>query len=318
MTRRGFLRGLLGVTLAGFLLALWSFWVTPAWRLRIVRWRILRDDWTGPPLRIVALSDFHVGEPYVGPDRIRRIVARANALDPDLVVLLGDYAAGHRYITRPVRIAEIAPILASLQAPQGVFAILGNHDWWDDKTAQRQGGGPNLYAAALEAAGIPVLSNSAVQRDGFWLAGLEDQQALLRGRQGIVGLDDLPGTLAQVPEDAPLILLAHEPDIFPNVPDRVALTLSGHTHGGQVRLFGWSPVVPSRFGNRYAWGHVREKGRDLVVSGGIGCSIAPVRFGVPPEITVVELSGPRTASAPSRPPPRPAPRTDIPAPTGTR
>lgn len=171
---------------------------------------------------------------------------------------------------------------------------------------------------ALEAAGIPVLSNNSVQRDGFWLAGLEDQQALLRGRQGIVGLDDLPGTLAQVPEDAPLILLAHEPDIFPNVPDRVALTLSGHTHGGQVRLFGWSPVVPSRFGNRYAWGHVREKGRDLVVSGGIGCSIAPVRFGVPPEITVVELSGPRTASAPSRPPPRPAPRTDIPAPTGTR
>ena len=88
----------------------------------------------------------------------------------------------------------------------------------------------------------------------------------------------------------PVVMMAHEPDVFPTVPERVALTLSGHTHGGQVRLFGWSPVVPSKFGNRYAYGHVREDGRDLVVSGGIGCSILPVRLGVTPEITVVEMS----------------------------
>ena len=87
-----------------------------------------------------------------------------------------------------------------------------------------------------------------------------------------------------------MILLAHEPDIFAEMPPRVGLTLSGHTHGGQVRLFGWSPVVPSAYGNRYAWGHVREGGRDLVVSGGIGCSMLPVRFGMPPEITVIEVS----------------------------
>ena len=87
-----------------------------------------------------------------------------------------------------------------------------------------------------------------------------------------------------------VVMMAHEPDIFPKIPERVALTLSGHTHGGQVRLFGWSPMVPSRFGNRYAYGHVCEGGRDLVVSGGIGCSILPVRFGVTPEITVIELS----------------------------
>jgi predicted MPP superfamily phosphohydrolase len=86
-----------------------------------------------------------------------------------------------------------------------------------------------------------------------------------------------------------VILMAHEPDIFVRVPDRVALTLCGHTHGGQVRLMGWSPVVPSAFGNRYAYGHVVEEGRHLVVSGGLGCSILPVRFGVPPEIVVVEL-----------------------------
>ena len=87
-------------------------------------------------------------------------------------------------------------------------------------------------------------------------------------------------------DDAPVILLAHEPDIFPDVPERVSLTLSGHTHGGQVRLFGYSPVVPSRFGNRYAYGHVVEDDRNLIVSGGLGFSILPVRFGVRPEISV--------------------------------
>mmetsp|Transcript_23185 Transcript_23185/g.39688 ORF Transcript_23185/g.39688 Transcript_23185/m.39688 type:complete len:86 (-) Transcript_23185:59-316(-) len=84
--------------------------------------------------------------------------------------------------------------------------------------------------------------------------------------------------------------MAHEPDIFVDMPDLVSLMVSGHTHGGQVRLFGYSPKVPSRYGNRFAYGHVRENGRDLVVSGGIGCSILPVRFGVVPEITVVEIS----------------------------
>ena len=88
-------------------------------------------------------------------------------------------------------------------------------------------------------------------------------------------------------------LLAHEPDIFPNVPDRVAVTLSGHTHGGQVRIRGYSPIVPSRFGNRYAYGAVEENGRHLVISGGIGNSMLPVRFGMPPEVTMVELGGDR-------------------------
>ena len=103
------------------------------------------------------------------------------------------------------------------------------------------------------------------------------------------GLDDLDGTLAQVTDEAPVILMAHEPDVFPKVPPRVALTLSGHTHGGQIRLFGRSPVVPSRYDNRYAYGHVVEDDRNLIISGGLGCSIAPVRFGVPPEIVVVDL-----------------------------
>ncbi len=111
---------------------------------------------------------------------------------------------------------------------------------------------------------------------------------MTRGRH--VGLDDLDGTLEQIEDDAPVILMAHEPDIFPRVPDRVALTLSGHTHGGQIRLGGYSPVVPSKYGNKYAYGHIQENGRDLLVSGGLGCSMIPVRFGVPPEINLIEIS----------------------------
>jgi predicted MPP superfamily phosphohydrolase len=109
-----------------------------------------------------------------------------------------------------------------------------------------------------------------------------------------IGIDDLAGTLRRVPESDPVILLAHEPDIMVQVPERVSLVLSGHTHGGQVRLFGWSPIVPSRFRNRYAYGHVREQ-CDLIVSGGLGCSIIPVRFGMPPEIVLVSIAGAREA-----------------------
>ena len=109
------------------------------------------------------------------------------------------------------------------------------------------------------------------------------------GKRRFTGTDDLAGTLARVSDEAPVILMAHEPDIFPGVPVRVALTVSGHTHGGQIRLFGYSPVVPSRYGNRFAYGHVVENNRHLIVSGGIGCSIMPVRFGVPPEILEIEV-----------------------------
>ena len=154
----------------------------------------------------------------------------------------------------------------------------------------------------MERVGIRVYENDAIRMEkngrAFWLAGLGDQLALLPyrkyGRTAWQGMDDLPGTLAKITDDAPILLMAHEPDIFPKVPSRVSVTLSGHTHGGQVRLFGWSPIVPSRYGNRYAYGHVIEPREDgpatsLIVSGGIGGSILPVRFGMPPEVGLLEL-----------------------------
>ena len=281
----------------------YAFGIELAFRLRVQRYAPKPRNWPDDlPLRIAAIADIHIGEPYMPLSRVDEIVAATNALAPDLIVLLGDYVAGHRFTTRTVGIAELAPRLAGLKAPLGVYAILGNHDWWDDSAAQRAGRGPIIAARALRHAGIPVLENEAerLTKDGrpFWLLGLGDQFALLQpGRRRHRGIDDLPGTLAKITDDAPVILLAHEPDIFPDVPDRVALTFSGHTHGGQVRLFGYSPLVPSRYGNRYAYGHVIENERHLIVSGGLGTSILPVRFGVPPEIVVVDLGAHRAEAA---------------------
>jgi predicted MPP superfamily phosphohydrolase len=296
LTRRHVLKGLLGSVLAGLFSATYGVLVEPSLRLRIQRWQVGPRGWTAGPLRIAVLADLHMCEPWMPLARLRRIVARTNALGADLIVILGDLDAGHRFVSARVPVDRTAGALAELRAPLGVHAILGNHDWWHDRPAQARQAGPSTVAVALAAAGLSVLQNRALRLtapggQGFWLAGLDDQLAFPQGNEVFHGLDDLEGTLAQVDDDVPVILLAHEPDIFPRVPDRVALTLSGHTHGGQLRLFGWSPVVPSAYGNRYAYGPVREGGRDLVVSGGLGCSILPLRIGVVPEITVVEIDG---------------------------
>jgi predicted MPP superfamily phosphohydrolase len=298
-TRRRFLRFMAGLGAAGVSTAAYGFGVEPLFRLRVARYHVMPPRW--PPdlqLTIAAIADLHACDPWMSLNHIAEIVARTNALKPDVIVLLGDYVAGHHHVTRRIPAEEWAPVLAGLKAPLGVHAILGNHDYWDDKTVQREGHGLVVARRGLEAAGIPVYENDAVRltkdRRPFWLAGLGDQLAYFPARHfrpvPRIGLDDLDATLAKVTDDAPVILLAHEPDVAMRVPARVALQLSGHTHGGQVRLFGWSPVVPSRYGNRLAYGHARIN-CDVVVSGGLGCSIMPLRIGVPPEIVLVTLGG---------------------------
>ncbi len=298
ISRRGLLK-LMGSSFVG-LMALGGYALAyePLARLTVSRYALSPPGWPpGLTLRLVALADLHACEPWMSAARIASICSFANELGGDITLLLGDYVSGMNLVTRYVHSSEWSKALATLKAPLGVHAIMGNHDWWEDRTAQTNGGGDTFVHRALAEVGIPVYSNRAnrLEKDGhgFWLAGLEDQLALLPGRKWgrsqMQGLDDLGGTLAQVSDDAPVILLAHEPDIFPRVPERVSLTLSGHTHGGQIRLFGYSPVVPSRYGDRYAYGHIVENGRNIIVSGGLGCSIAPIRFGVPPEILVIDL-----------------------------
>jgi predicted MPP superfamily phosphohydrolase len=268
ISRRQFLKWAAALGATGAAAAAYGFLIEPLWRLTVTRYDLRPKGWPeGLNLKIAALADLHACRPWMDVDRIGSIVQQTNALGADIILLLGDYVGGLRRMAEPVHSSEWAQALASLKAPLGVHAILGNHEWWDDYAVQRAGTGTPFARRALEQVGIPVYENDAVRLEksgqGFWLAGLGDQLAYLPSRRmrpaQRIGVDDLAGTLAKVTDDAPVILMAHELDIAVRVPERVALQLSGHTHGGQVRLFGWSPVVPSRYGNRFAYGHVRAQ-----------------------------------------------------------
>jgi uncharacterized protein len=254
--------------------------------LVVTRYAPAPANWpAGQKLSITVIADLHAGGPDMLLPHVRAVVDTANALRSDLIVLLGDFTAWYPFpyvrVDDPLWAAE----LARLEAPLGKWAILGNHDWWHDLPGVR---------SALAGARIPIMENDAVLLGApgqkFWLAGIGDQLAHPLGHGRFRGEDDLPGTLAKIRSDDPVLLLVHEPDIFPRVPPRVALTFAGHTHGGQIRLpLVWPLFVPSKFGARYAYGHIVEGGRHIIVSGGLGTSIVPARLGVPPEILQVTL-----------------------------
>jgi predicted MPP superfamily phosphohydrolase len=260
-------------------LAAWAFWLEPA-SLVVREDRIELPAFGDRALRVVLLTDLHVGSPFNGLDKLRTVVERTNALRPDLICLLGDYLIQGVRGGTFVPPEPIARELAGLRATAGVFAVLGNHDNWFDGAR---------VAAALRENGIVVLEDAAQKVEtaagAVWMVGFSD---LMTARP------DIGGALSSVPADATrLIALTHNPDLFPDVPARVTITLAGHTHGGQVRLPLWgSPIVPSQFGERYVAGHVIENGRHLFVATGIGTSILPVRFRVPPTIAVLTLAGP--------------------------
>jgi len=266
-------------------LGLRGFWWEPSslqnenYELRLPGWPAACDG-----LRVALMADHHVGSPFNGLDKLERIVDLTTDAGPDVALLAGDYVITGVLGGTFVPPEAIASRLARLRAPLGVYAVLGNHDWWLD--AGRVG-------RALEAEGIVLLEDRAVQvrRDecSFWIAGVSDWTE---------GAHDVAAALEPVPRDAPVLLFTHHPDLFPRIPPRVSLTLAGHTHGGQVRLpLLGRPVVPSRYGQRYAAGHVVEEGRHLFVTPGLGTSILPVRLGVPPEISVLQLRQPLATAA---------------------
>jgi predicted MPP superfamily phosphohydrolase len=262
-----------GVALAA---AAYAGWVEPR-RLVTVRRTLELPRWPAAldGLRLGVLSDIHAGAPHVGTRTIARAVEALNAERPEIMLLLGDFIDAHVLWGGRVSPRDIARELSALSAPLGTFAVLGNHDW-------KQAG--HEMWRALEDAGIPVLENRAAAAGDLYVAGLAD----LRQRR-----PDLPGALAGVPAGAPVVLLAHDPDVFPFVPDRVALTLSGHLHGGQVAIpVLRRPAVPSRYGERYVRGHVVEDGRHLYVSSGLGTSGLPLRLLAPPEVVILELRQP--------------------------
>lgn len=268
---------------AGWALALTSYAMSPP------RWP--RDL----PLRVAVIADIHACYPWMSDERIGDIVDLANAQRPDLTVLLGDFVCTHRFVTGYVPPGAWAEQLARLQAPLGVYSILGNHDWWSAAIPSDPPDGSRSIRRALAQARIPVLENQSIRlaHNGkpFWLIGLGDQLAHSYRRRGAHGVDDLPAAMREVNDDAPAILLAHEPNVFGRVPERIALTLCGHTHGGQINLpFVGSPFVHARPGaKRYIYGVYSEGQRQLVVSGGLGTSLAPVRVLRPPEVVTIDL-----------------------------
>lgn len=286
ISRRTFLLTAGGLAFAGGTGAAYAGYIEPAVRLNVTEYLLAPPRWpSGFELSIAVISDTHVGGYNMPLRRLEEIVDTANGLKPDLIVHLGDHEATHRFVGEPVPRAAWGAALSRLDAPLGVYTVLGNHDWWFHKHEVRQ---------AVERSGMKLLENDAVLlvKGGtrFWLAGLGDQIAHWIAPGTFQGIDDLPGTLAQITTPDPVLLLVHEPDIFPKVPDRVSLTLAGHTHGGQIHIPGLPhPFIPSAYGARYRYGHIVEDGRHLIVSGGIGTSAVPVRFGVPPEIVLVKL-----------------------------
>jgi predicted MPP superfamily phosphohydrolase len=259
-------------------LVLWAFWWEPAsvynevHDLKLPAWPAECNS-----LRVAVLSDLHVGSPYNGISKLEKIVTVTLAAEPDVILLTGDYVIHGVLAGEFTPPEEIAQSLARLAAAKRVYAVLGNHDWAYNG---------RRVIDALASAGITVLEDSsAVFTKGtcrFWLAGISDLWE---------GAHDIKATLADVPEGFPVLVFTHNPDIFPEIPSRVALTIAGHTHGGQVYIPGLGrPITPSKYGQRYAIGHVIEEGRHLFVSSGLGTSIIPVRFLVPPEISVLVIS----------------------------
>jgi predicted MPP superfamily phosphohydrolase len=230
--------------------------------LVITHYRLNPPRWpAGHRLSVCVIADLHAGGPNMGLARVRQVVDAGNALKCNLVVLLGDYFATHRFVTEHVSPPQWAGELARLSAPLGVYSIYGNHDWWYDIEGVRK---------ALAHVRIPAMQNEAVllgePGKRFWLAGLGDQLAYWIGPDQFIGVDDLPGTLARVTTDDPVILLAHEPE--PLLPPL------------------W---VPPEYGARFAYGHIVERGCHMIVSGGLGCSKVPLRLGVPPKILRIDL-----------------------------
>jgi uncharacterized protein len=222
-------------------------------------------------LRVALVADLHAGAAHYTPERLAATVDAVLALGADLHLLLGDYLDSSRLGDGRARARDVADELARLP---DAYAVLGNHDW--------HAAGP-LMGWALRQAGVRVLENESVEvRPGLWVAGIAD----IRHR-----FPDVRAALREPPPGDAVLLAVHDPDYFPNVPERVVLTVSGHLHGGQVNV----PLLrrlalPTEHGERFLAGHVVEGGRHLYVSAGLGTAGLPLRLRRPPEVPVLRLS----------------------------
>jgi predicted MPP superfamily phosphohydrolase len=284
LTRRGLLRkGLGAVGGAGGLGLAYALAVEPRRVVvthHVFALRGLPSSLSG--LRAVQLTDIHHG-PWLSLAYVREVVGLVNGLTPDLVLLTGDYVhESSAYI--PAVVGE----LARLRPRIGTVAILGNHEWLE---------GAALARREFARAGIPLIDNDRRVLDPDGRLGREGGEGLCIAGVGDLWEDtpDYGRALGGLPEALPRLLLSHNPDVAeePGLVRgrfRVDLMVSGHTHGGQIRVPGLgTPVVPSRYGQKYAQGLVQGPVCPVFVCRGIGVSVLPLRLGVPPEVAVLEF-----------------------------
>ncbi|MGD9563904.1 MAG: metallophosphoesterase [Pyrinomonadaceae bacterium] len=277
----------------GLLCLGYAYFIEPG-RLVVNHYQLRLDNWDPAfdGFRVALISDIHAGSHYITPQKLRRIVELTNEQDVDAVFMLGDFLSqrgenGRRVVR--MEPAEIARNLAGLRARFGVFAVLGNHDEWYD---------PAAMIAALEGDGYRVLNGEMAVipvNNGrkLRILGLKDHTTMGIWRLYSKAAKDLA---APTEHQGPLIILQHSPDVLPAITGEMSISgdpqilFAGHTHGGQAWLpvIG-SPIVPSMFGQKFARGHVKAEGLDVFVTTGIGTSILPLRFLVPPEIAVVTV-----------------------------
>lgn len=271
MKIRLFLIALLMIAIA---LPGWGYW--QATRDPIVRHaRIAMADWPegARPVRAVLMSDLHVAGPDMPPARLARIVDQVNALKPDIVFIAGDMVSDKTLGMRRYRVDVAVAPLKGLTAPLGAIAVLGNHDHWRDTEAFRR---------EVPKTGVTLLSNQAVRRGPLVIGGVDDRISRHADLAATWrAMDALPG---------PRVVLTHSPDIVPALPGPVGLVLAGHTHCGQIRLPVFGRITTaSNYGERFACGVIRDGGQRLIVTAGLGTSIIPLRFGVPPDLWLIEL-----------------------------
>ena len=292
---RRFLIVITGLGLIAAICLAYSYFIEPN-RLVVTGAEIRIKDWDPAfdGLKIVMISDIHGGSNGASADQIKRVVDTANSQNADLIVLLGDYVSqqGMRRRTNdgPLRMPmrEVADNLAGLRARYGVYAVLGNHDGWYGDTD---------VAAELTRLGYRVLQNeiAIINANGvpLRLLGLKDHLQLDSWLQFDA---TVRSTVNSYPKNGQIIVLEHSPDMlyvmnyWKHLNPDLKLMLAGHTHGGQVWLpIIGAPAVPSSVGQRYVQGHVEEEGVHMFVTTGVGTSILPFRFMVPPEIAIVTV-----------------------------
>jgi uncharacterized protein len=221
--------------------------------------------------KIIFVSDIHNGQ-YFKRERVADVVRKVNDLDPDIVVLGGDYVCGDRKYIEPC-----FEELAKLKAKMGIFGVTGNHDEWEDH---------DLTVKSMKKAGITVLSDRAewlkIDKDKIKIAGIDWYST---------SEPDIGPLIEDAGENDFVILVSHTPDFAEKLKtSKIDLMLTGHTHGGQVTFFGlWAPYVPSQYGQKYRTGVIKDDKTTVLISNGIGSTFLPIRFFARPQINIIIL-----------------------------